>query len=101
MALELDWTDNTTGVTYNDAYAIISKLTHLRSTGNVHIFTAYINVYKDSTARADGKSPIKTVQYAYNKTISSTDNANNQPNIIREIYNDMKDNDPWDDATDV
>jgi len=101
MALELDWTDNTTGVTYEDAYAIISKLTHVKSVGNVHIFTAYINIYKDSTAKANGKTPIKSVQYAYNKTITSNDNGSNQPNIICEIYNDMKEEDPWDDATDV
>lgn len=101
MALQLDWIDNTTGVTYEDAYAIIGKLLHNKLTNNNHQFIAKIKIYKDATAKAAGKGPVAETQFTVTKTINSSDNTANQRNIINQIYNDMKDNDPWDDATDV
>lgn len=101
MALQLDWIDNKTGVTYEDAYAIIGRILYTKLNNNSHQFVAKIKVYKDETAKSNGKSPIAEVQFTVTKTINSGDNTANQRNIINQIYNDMKDEEPWDDATDV
>jgi hypothetical protein len=101
MALELDWTDSSTGVTYNDAYAIIGSITHTKGANNVHSFTAKIKIYKDATAKSNGKAPIASTTFLTTKVYQSSDTGSNYRNIINQIYNDMKQHDPWDDATDV
>ena len=101
MALELDWIDNTTGVTYNGAYAMIQRVSHTRLTSNNHQFVIRIQIYKDATARSDGKAPITETMFTVYKTINASDNSADQRNIINQLYNDMKQDDPWDDATDV
>ena len=101
MALQLDWTDNATGVTYNDAYAIIGGINHTKTGNGGHAFTARIKIYKDAAAKSSGKAPITTLSFVTVKTYQPTDNGANFRNIINEIYNDMKDEDPWDDAIDV
>jgi len=101
MGLELDWTDDTTGVTYDDAYAIIHTLTYTKSVNNTYAINAIVKVYKDSTAYNDGKAPIGSRQYLSSVTIQSTDTAQTYRNAINQVYNDMKQDDPWDDASDV
>tara|TARA_B100000212_G_C27297027_1_gene499768 strand:- start:13 stop:318 length:306 start_codon:yes stop_codon:yes gene_type:complete len=101
MGLELDWTDNATGVTYDDAYAIVKKLTYTKGVNNTYNVVAFINIYKDSTAYNDGKGPIAEQSYQKTLTIQPTDNAQTYRNAINQIYNDMKQDDPWDDAADV
>tara|TARA_Y100001963_G_C6480444_1_gene308715 strand:- start:128 stop:433 length:306 start_codon:yes stop_codon:yes gene_type:complete len=101
MALELDWTDSNTGATYTDAYAVISNLTHSKGSNNVHTFVASVKIYKDSAARSTGKAPVAKITYQIQRTYASNDTGATHRNIINEVYNDMKDNDPWDDATDV
>lgn len=99
MALELDWEDSTTGVTYDDAYALISNVRATKGANGSYTFVASINIYKDSTAKSNGKSPIATSSFTTVKSYSN--NNTTYRNIVNEIYNDMKDVSPWDDATDV
>jgi len=40
MALQLDWIDNKTGVTYEDAYAIIGRILYTKLNNNSHQFVA-------------------------------------------------------------
>ena len=101
MALQLNWTDNTTGVTYNNAYAVIDKITYEKSSGSNYDILAHVHVYKDSTAYNDGLKSIGKRNYTATVSISSTDTAQNYRNIVRQAYLDMKQNSPWDTATDV
>ena len=101
MALQLDWTDAATDVTYDDAYAVINKLTYTKGVSNNYSVLAHIKVYKDATAFAAGKKCVAETQYTGTVTIQSSDTAQSYRNVINQVYNDMKQNDPWDDATDV
>jgi len=101
MGLQLDWTDSGTGATYTDAYATIKSIKTTKQTGGQHVITAIISIYKDSTAKTNGKAPVATTTFLTTKTYTSTDTASTYRNILNQIYNDMKDEDPWDDATDV
>lgn len=101
MGLQLDWIDSATGVTYTNAYATIKSLKTTKQTSSQHTITAIISVYKDATAKTDGKAPVATTLFLTTKTYSATDTGSTYRNIINQIYNDMKDEDPWDDASDV
>ena len=101
MALELDWTDAATDVTYNNAYAVISHLTYTKGVSNNYGINAEIRVYKDATAFAAGKKSIAKTIFTSSVTIQSSDTAQTYRNVVNQIYNEMKQNDPWDDATDV
>ena len=101
MGLELDWTDDATGVTYDDAYAIIHTLTYKKSVNNTYSINAIIKVYKDSAAYNNGKAAIGSKQYVSSVSIQPNDTAQTYRNAINQVYNDMKADDPWDDATDV
>ena len=101
MALQLDWTDTGTDVTYDDAYAVIHKLTYSKGVNNNYSVSASIKIYKNATAFSDGKKCVGTTTYASTVSIQSNDTAQTYRNVINQVYNDMKQNDPWDDATDV
>lgn len=101
MALQLDWTNAATDVTYDDAYAVISRLTYSKGINNAYDVNAEIRVYKDAAAFAAGKRSIASTIYTSSVTIQATDTGQSYRNVINQVYNDMKQNDPWDDATDV
>lgn len=101
MALQLDWTDVATDVTYDDAYAVINKLIYTKGVNNSYSVAASVKIYKNATAFSAGKGSVATTTYASTITIQSNDTAQTYRNVINQVYNDMKQNDPWDDATDV
>jgi len=101
MALELDWTDDATGVTYNNAYAVIERVSYTKGIGTDYSFVAQIYIYKDATAYNNGKTALATKTLQGTKTFTSTDTGQTYRNIIHQAYNDMKQEDPWDDASDV
>lgn len=101
MALQLDWTDNSTGVTYSDAYVVVDRVVYTKGANNTYTIFANIHLYKDATAFNAGKAAVVKTSWTSSVTIQSTDNAQTYRNIINQIYNDIKQDDPWDDATDV
>lgn len=101
MGLELDWTDETTGVTYQDAYVIIDRVVYEKGANNNYSIIANVYIYKDATAYNSGKAAIVKTSWTSSVTIQSTDTAQTYRNVINQVYNDMKQDDPWDDASDV
>ena len=101
MALEIDWTDAATDVTYNNAYVVLDRVVYEKSTNNNYTIFANIHIYKDATAFNAGKAAIIKTTWTSSVTIQSNDTAQTYRNVINQIYNDMKQDDPWDDATDV
>ena len=101
MALEIDWTDNSTGVTYNNAYVVVDRVVYEKGTGNNYSIVANIHIYKDATAFNAGKAAIVKTSWTSSVTIQSTDTSQTYRNVINQVYNDMKQEDPRDDATDV
>ena len=101
MALEIDWTDGSTGVSYNNAYVVIDRVTYEKGTNNNYTILANIHIYKDATAFNAGKKAVVKTAWTSSVTIQSTDTAQTYRNVINQIYNDMKQEDPWDPASDV
>ena len=101
MALEIDWTDGSTGVSYNNAYVVIDRVTYEKGANNNYTILANIHIYKDATAFNAGKKAVVKTSWTSSVTIQSTDTAQTYRNAINQIYNDMKQEDPWDDASDV
>ena len=101
MALEIDWEDGSTGVTYNDAYVVVDRVVYTKGPNNTYTIHANIHIYKDATAFNAGKTAIAKTAWTSSVTIQSTDTSQTYRNIINQVYNDMKQDDPWDDATDV
>ena len=58
MGLELDWTDETTGVTYQDAYVIIDRVVYEKGANNNYSIIANVYIYKDATAYNSVKPPL-------------------------------------------
>ena len=99
MALQLNWEDEDTGVTYNSAYAIINRLTYEKAEDDDYRVHAVVLIYKDSTAHTEGKSFIARTQFTTTVTIQSSDNGTTYRNPLNQVYEDMKLVAPWDSAT--
>ena len=91
MALQLDWTDETTDVTYQDAYVIIDRVVYTKGVNNNYSIIANVYIYKDATAYNSGKAAVVKTSWTSSVTIQSNDTAQTYRNVINQVYNDMKD----------
>ena len=46
MALEIDWEDGSTGVTYNNAYVVVDRVVYTKGPNNTYTIHANIHIYK-------------------------------------------------------